>query len=757
MPANRRRFSPNSSGGNYRSRFEGSQGGRGNVGGWGNYDRGNRRYDHSEGYGGGYGDRNAGGYNHQVVNPWETGMAPSSGFMPHAGGTGGSLLGEFRGNSDIVGSINHLSRMNNPESKIALNILSAVLAKDGGYDIHRGQSFSPSMHHLAHKVPQRDHQYSPHRAGNFQSNRRARGGRSFGQAGRQATTQQQPRKTVYAKKGKPNNNKGLAKDQKKKGEASSAAGQTGDKTEGSSATADPNQSGDDNEEMETEKESSGEKEKAVKAESSDSEEEMDEDDDEMTTLQALRCHICNFYKFTNMKTFRNHLESKNHERMQRTYHLKGTAILQYLRAQSKLAAQRNILRLRRMGSQERIMQCTKCQCHYMGTLAEHSRTREHSLVSNFTKCSLCSLWFENRMELEKHRLSFLHMMREAIMEKTREKNALESAKEPEEEKIPEYEPFNKFHVAVEKMKNENKHGYVFNLSRMPLYDPASLTGLNFIMKKSHLYCKICSNRSIPSPKEALDHFSSLQHYEKYAAYLKEQEEAKEKAAREEEEEKLRQLKAEEEAEAAAMENKNGDNVNTEDENDAEGDAGDTEEGDADAEAEDAGEEPEGDELEGEAEAEEAEAEEAEVETEEAEAEVEVEVEAEAEAEAEAESEAMDTSSPAGKSESRRGKATNKVGDTLELLEEDDDAILDSDVDDEVKESLTKGKAMDVGDELPVLETAGVELKSRTKAKASKAQPEEEEKSEEKEDTAQAVSTPRGRRGRGRARGRGARK
>lgn len=759
----------------YRSRFESNLGDRGNVGMRGNYNRGNRRYDHNQSYGSAYGGRHGGdmSFNHQVVNPWEGGAIPDpgsarghSGFMPPHGGTGGSLLGEFRGSSDIVGSINHLTRMGNPESKLALNILNAVLAKDegrsqwsggppadkrrrmdtdGGYDIHRGQSYAPSMHHLAHKVPHRDHQYSPHRAGNIQSQRRGKGGRSFGQAGRQMMTQQQPRRTMNVKRGKPIISRGLAKNQKKKGETTVAAtgtagGQKGDKTEGgdSSATADPKQSAKGGKSEKEIAEGTGEEvdDAANSKKASPGNTVQEGDKNAISINKSLRCHICNFYSFSSTKTFRNHLESTNHERMQRIYHIKEASILQFLRAQSKLASQRNILRLRRLGAKGRIMQCTKCLCPFMGSLADHRKTREHLLVSNFSKCTHCNLLFDNRIELEKHCFSYFHMMREAVLEKKRKERLITTMKI--RERIPEYAPFRKFHIAVEKLKRENKHtkhGNVFDLSRMPVYDPANLIGLNFITKKSHFYCTICSDKLIQSPSETLAHFSSLQHYEKYTAHLK------------------------------SLEEKKADKENQEDSNQeiVQDDKNETNDGESAEKDSSEDEEDEKEEV------------------------------------IDEDEEEMDTNTPAAnkKSEEQQQEEdecvvsmTDKLGDTLELLEEDDDALLDSDVDDEVKESLTKCKAMDDGDVLPVLEDA-VEIKTEAEGKVEeemeteevvtkvekvstpvkevKSKKEEietvkkemkgveEKETGEKDEPAPVVSTPRSRRGKVKGRGRGGKK
>ncbi|XP_042211101.1 uncharacterized abhydrolase domain-containing protein DDB_G0269086-like [Homarus americanus] len=584
MPPNKKRFQPNSGGGGggmNRSRGGGGLGyrGGGNKGRAG-YGRGDR-YNQGDGYGHSYGGGSSGDYGGrhggQMLNPWESGVVPMAnsgnvshgGYMPHGGGGGGgggSLLGEFRGSSDIVGSINHLSQMNNPESKLALNILNAVLSKDeghqsgwnsgppvnkrrrmdmdGGYDSHRGQTYAPPMHHQVqvHKFPQQDQQFGPRRAGNFASPRRGRGGRFIGQAGRQMTTQQQFRKTVTVKKGKPINNKGNAKVQKKKGETASGAatgtagGQKGDKTEGggSSATADPKQSD------EAEKEAGSGEENAAEGEAGKDDQKTDDKTskkvvkDHSTPKEALRCHFCQFYKFTSIKSFRNHLESKNHEQMERSFHMKGVSILQFLRAQSKLAAQRNLMKLRRKGTNGRIMKCTKCQCPFMGSLAEHTKTREHSMVSNYTKCSPCRLWFENRIELEKHRLSFLHLTRQATIDQNRLEKAMK-AKKPEEAKIPEHETLKKLHVAVERLRLNQRHTNVFSTNQIPIYDPGTPIGMNFIFKKSLYYCTVCSSKSIPFANETLAHFSSQQHYDNYVAHLKAVEEKKrlEKAKQEE--------------------------------------------------------------------------------------------------------------------------------------------------------------------------------------------------------------------------------
>lgn len=71
-----------------------------------------------------------------MVNPWESGMVPTAGggsggngLLPTPGGSGGSIVGGGGGGtSNLLGSLSQLSQMGNNESKLALNILNAVLS-----------------------------------------------------------------------------------------------------------------------------------------------------------------------------------------------------------------------------------------------------------------------------------------------------------------------------------------------------------------------------------------------------------------------------------------------------------------------------------------------------------------------------------------------------------------------------------------------------------------------------------------------------
>ncbi|KAK8753571.1 hypothetical protein OTU49_000297, partial [Cherax quadricarinatus] len=416
----------------------------------------------------------------------------------------------------------------------------------GGYDNYRGQTLAPSMHQPARKFPQRDHQFGPRRAGDNLSPRRGRGGRFLGQAGRQVTTEQQSRKTVNDKKGMAKDNKGLVKDQKKEKDEESAAattgttgGQKGDKTEGddSSATADPKQSyilsGEVIKEDSKEGKENGASCEEVKKEEAQSVENSSKKDppkrlrsDGLIPKETLKCHMCNFYQFNSLQGFKNHLESRNHEQMSRAFHAKGVAVLNLLKAQARLAAQRNILKQRRMGMKGRISNCSRCDCSYMGSSADHSKLREHYLITTFAKCSPCRIWFKNRADLEIHRLSDIHLMRQMVIDKKRLDKASNTIK-IEEDAIPEHESMKKVHDAVSKLKATHSMRNVWTAHRLPFYDPAVPIGLNFIIKKSNYYCKICQNKTMQSAKEAQAHFCSREHYDNYASYLKNLEDTKE--------------------------------------------------------------------------------------------------------------------------------------------------------------------------------------------------------------------------------------
>lgn len=528
-----------------------------------------------------YGMRGAGGYSgsthnqgrrgggmssgSQMLNPWESGVVPTAGagsgnygnFMPYVGGHTGSLSGMGGGGStELMGSISHLGHMGNSESKLALNILNAVLSSGtsvdegrgrrydappankmrrldwaGGYDSHQGHTVSSSLRQPIRKFPRREQKFSPRRTSDKQLPRRGKGGPS---APDQQTRNLNPKRKVV-------NNQGLAKNQKKSETAQAATGTSGQKVD----KPDPKQKSetknaekeaveeDDDGKSSEEKENKDEQNVSKSLDAGGDSENIKEEKESpkkdkskySAPTEALKCHVCNFTQFNSAKGFRNHLESTNHEKMEQAFHTKGAAILHFLRSQSKLAAQRDIVKSKKMGSTGRITMCSKCQCPIRGGLTAHRKTREHFLVSNYTKCVPCQMKFDTRVDLEKHRLTYPHLKMQLMIEQQRLEKAekfkkmQEERKKTEDMQIPELESLKNTHDAVEELKITYNHTKVWKKNYVPIFDPAVPIGLNFIQKKIQFCCKVCPKIIVHTAKEAHSHFCSPRHHENYAAYL----------------------------------------------------------------------------------------------------------------------------------------------------------------------------------------------------------------------------------------------
>lgn len=68
-----------------------------------------------------------------MVNPWEAGMGPrdaggSGSYGSHMQSSSSVSMSGGGGTSDLIDSLNQLSYMGNDRSKLALNILNAVLS-----------------------------------------------------------------------------------------------------------------------------------------------------------------------------------------------------------------------------------------------------------------------------------------------------------------------------------------------------------------------------------------------------------------------------------------------------------------------------------------------------------------------------------------------------------------------------------------------------------------------------------------------------
>ncbi|KAK8723799.1 hypothetical protein OTU49_011550 [Cherax quadricarinatus] len=220
--------------------------------------------------------------------------------------------------------------------------------------------------------------------------------------------------------------------------------------------------------------------------------------------------MCNLNKFPDLKAYLRHLESKKHENMKYSFHAKGAAILHFLRAESKLASQRRMLKSQRRGIKGPVMRCRKCQCDVFGYIREHAKTVEHIALRNYLRVDCCNNTYFNRADLEEHRLSLVHLKNQ--LEQKQKQKQMEDEEE-EEEKTDD--------IGVPE------------------------DGLNFIQMKSHYRCEVCPQARLQSAKKTESHFKSLEHYNNLKSHLNKLEEEKE----------LKKKRLEEEAAKAELEKK----------------------------------------------------------------------------------------------------------------------------------------------------------------------------------------------------------
>ncbi|XP_071538770.1 uncharacterized protein [Panulirus ornatus] len=538
----------------------------------------------------------------QMVTPWNVSVVPLVGagtrgrgsFVSPTGGRGGSLVGEGGGGT----SISHFNQMGNPESNIPLNNMGVMLPTGPPMDEGRGGWNSGPPPNEMRQMDWISHSRRGQNVGMEEKHMMRQRSHSFGQAGRQMMTEQQFRKTTMANRGKPIDNKGSIKDLKKRknedvkvftkdqkkqrseamptgGEKKTKSDSSEKKTKGDSSISATGLAKDQKKQKseETPALAGGQKDevkgdpkhgdlkhsgKEDKAEqeclSPDENETMDDGSQKggvepLIPKEALKCHVCEYYDFNSVKGFMNHLLSKNHEIIAHAYHAKGAAMLHLLKVQSKLAAQRYTLKSQKMGMRARITECTKCQCPVFGNLVEHMKTREHMMVSDYTKCALCQILFDNRISLENHRLSLRHLQEshsvteevkgqleqveknldehENQMEVNVDQHTLEKAVKIKKNEDGQNAEGTSKDDAVDQLKITHKDTLVWNVKYIPSYDPAVPTGLNFIEKEALFYCKVCQIKTMKTAREAHAHFCTPEHYENFVAYLKKLKENKE--------------------------------------------------------------------------------------------------------------------------------------------------------------------------------------------------------------------------------------
>nr|XP_045618418.1 DBIRD complex subunit ZNF326-like isoform X2 [Procambarus clarkii] len=599
MPAyyNREGYGEGSGSVRYRGRGRGGFGQAGRESGSGGgrgYGRGGSRHGGER-----YNKWNEGGGRHGGSGGYRESSYGQSRFRDGPGSSwSGSGFGHFKergGSSELHRSLSHLRGR---ESKIAMNILNAVLASDSsGMSGGGGERWdngppprkmrrmdwdgvrSPPMH----RDPQRERRIDPRKM--KLKGYRGISGYARGPLEYREVTQTQLREMEMARLEMPRPEKKESKDSEKKSSATEAKQVNQDVKEGEQerataegdsppAEADVKQSGsgDASEEKVADdvemKDAEAEDKTKVKQEDEVTKKisapQSHDDTNVVIPRAALKCHMCDMTKFPHTKAYLSHLESKNHEMMAHTFHNRNAAIIDVLMFDSKLACK---WKPSKKGGSAR---CLKCLCFMSTTIQEHCQTTEHTLVSQYSRVSCCGYKY-NRAILEEHRLSLRHLKNQwDIEQETRERD---EKKEQEEERIESEEAF---HEKVYNFKKSNESEEPLTSDTLPPYDATKPIGLNFLYKETLYRCDMCGSH-LRNPQHAEYHFRSVDHYFSLCRHLAAEEEKKEL-----ERKKLEESMKEEEAK---NKEENGDeNDNCEDMNNMETVDEAVEDGDGDAHA-----------------------------------------------------------------------------------------------------------------------------------------------------------------------------
>ncbi|KAK3855710.1 hypothetical protein Pcinc_037906 [Petrolisthes cinctipes] len=491
---------------------------------------------------------------HQGASPWQSGMNPlaagtgmggekrKAGLLPSPRANNSAIIqgGGRQGSYDIAGAIGQLQQMESPQSKVALNLLDAVLAANSkksqreepswsGYPPNKMRRMDPLVRDGGHGNRRgwtRDHQYQTPRVWNPEDSQLARASQSYGSPGHQ--TMGLPfRKVAKAKRGKPKpdtRNKGPGNyQQKKKSEAAStAAANTPNSQKGkvseddSSATAGPIQS--------SVAESPSSDADKGKFSMQNSEQKQD------IPKEALKCHMCDLNKFKSIWGFLRHLQSKEHYWSADSFHLHGLNTLSLLRLDAKLTSQRQMTALYMKNKKEEDLSfCPKCECRVVGSMDEHQKTVEHKLVNDYMKGKCCGRFFNKKGAFEEHRVTLQHLKTQHSM---KEKQQLLKSFVDEEgtEDVPEEQAMQMFKDATLKCKDEANEEEEITSSTLPPYNPKEAVGVHLLGTRSHYKCLVCPESKLMEAVENVNkHFRSMSHYLNLLAYVNEKQKEKLKA------------------------------------------------------------------------------------------------------------------------------------------------------------------------------------------------------------------------------------
>lgn len=272
---------------------------------------------------------------------------------------------------------------------------------------------------------------------------------------------------------------------------------------------------------------------------------MDKENEEQL-VKCLKCHICEVDSFESVENFRNHKRSDEHKLLLEIHNQRSEAALQLMRADAKLAANREREKSGNANRESFYTRCPKCDCIVADAFKSHKKSIEHELVDNHVFRECCGSTFIRRKEFEDHRLTIPHLKRQM---ETKAENPLD---------VKVVMAYTEEEEAASSTLREFKDKHRLDLESpadFPDYDPQKPIGLGYVHKKRRYNCTVC-NKSFPSYNNmALAHCRSFNHYLMLMKHLEtklkeveddEMPEAEEKEEEEEEEDEETVIKNEEE-------------------------------------------------------------------------------------------------------------------------------------------------------------------------------------------------------------------
>ncbi|XP_018010052.1 uncharacterized protein LOC108667529 [Hyalella azteca] len=259
--------------------------------------------------------------------------------------------------------------------------------------------------------------------------------------------------------------------------------------------------------------------------------EKDAEAEEKCPVEALRCHVCKLDSFTSVDDYKKHLKSSVHGEILNALHRKNSAVLDLLRQQSKIAAMHLMLALDDKDAKK--SQCYKCICKVAGSLQKHINSVEHKLVNNFQIVKCCNVWFSSRPDYEHHRLGFRHLLAKHEERQKVEVPEPGSTVVGDNEEAPldnQDEWWGAADRALKCLRRTCDRPEPLTSASLPPYSGDTPVGESFLSCHASLKCSACDERLDPSLAEV--HCRSNAHYMHVLSALKSKEDKEAPAATE---------------------------------------------------------------------------------------------------------------------------------------------------------------------------------------------------------------------------------